>query len=125
LRPVWIAVGVLCAAYLFAAGLLIGREMPAHHFERFGNSAYLFDSSSGDVCKAIAGQNDVVSNLPPGFVPADPNGPKDANGFPIVQSANPIDKSLAAQGSSDPWDKYAVKTSSNQTVNIQPCASTK
>jgi len=34
----------------FGSGLLVGRQFPAHHFERFGNSSYLLDPSTGKVC---------------------------------------------------------------------------
>jgi len=50
---VWVAFGALAGAWLFGAGLLIGREMPAHHFERFGSSGYLFDTSTGSLCTAF------------------------------------------------------------------------
>ncbi len=34
----------------FGSGLLVGRQFPAHHYERFGNSTYLLDSATGKVC---------------------------------------------------------------------------
>jgi hypothetical protein len=34
----------------FSGGLLVGRQYPAHHYERFGASALLLDTSSGRVC---------------------------------------------------------------------------
>ena len=34
----------------FGSGLLVGRQFPAHYFERFGNSSYLLDSATGKVC---------------------------------------------------------------------------
>ncbi len=42
---------VLGAAGLgFGSGLLVGRQFPAHRYERFGNSTYLLDSATGKVC---------------------------------------------------------------------------
>jgi hypothetical protein len=36
----WITVaGVACLCF-FGVGLFVGRALPAHHFERFGNSQY-------------------------------------------------------------------------------------
>ena len=34
----------------FGTGLLIGRQFPAHHFEKMENSHYLYDTSTGHVC---------------------------------------------------------------------------
>jgi len=34
----------------FGSGLLVGRQFPAHHFERFGNSSFLLDPATGRVC---------------------------------------------------------------------------
>lgn len=36
-------------------GLMIGREVPVHHYERFGNTAYLLDTSTGTVCGLVPG----------------------------------------------------------------------
>jgi len=49
----WIAFGVLAGIWLFGAGLLIGRQMPAHRFERFGTTGYLLDASTGRLCLAF------------------------------------------------------------------------
>ncbi len=40
---------------VFGSGLLVGRQFPAHHYERYGNSNYLLDSTTGRVCKPITG----------------------------------------------------------------------
>jgi hypothetical protein len=37
----------------FGSGLLVGRQFPAHHFERFGNSSYLLDTSTGKICDPL------------------------------------------------------------------------
>jgi len=42
--------GAIAAPILFCAGLLVGRQFPAHHYERFGESVYLYDTSTGRVC---------------------------------------------------------------------------
>lgn len=99
----WLVMAILTAMWLFGAGLLIGRELPAHHFERFGNSGYLFDASSGKLCRAF-GATEAAKN---------------ADGFEIV-SPNPIDKALNTT-TPDPWDKYAVKTPPNATDKIPAC----
>jgi hypothetical protein len=42
---------ILGAAGLgFGSGLLVGRQFPAHHFEKMENSHYLLDTSTGHVC---------------------------------------------------------------------------
>jgi hypothetical protein len=46
----WSAFAILAGVCLFSAGLLIGRQMPKHHYERLGNTAFLFDTSTGEVC---------------------------------------------------------------------------
>ena len=43
-------IGAITAPILFCAGLLVGRQFPAHHYERFGTSVYLYDTSTGRVC---------------------------------------------------------------------------
>jgi hypothetical protein len=45
-------VGLISGACIigFGSGLLVGRQFPAHHYERFGNSSYLLDPSTGRVC---------------------------------------------------------------------------
>jgi hypothetical protein len=92
LRPTWIAWGLLCAVYLFGAGLLIGRETPRHHFGRFGNGPFLFDTSTGYVCRAMSTKDDVFADYGGRLV--DPSAPKDANGFQIVKPSNPVDQAL-------------------------------
>jgi hypothetical protein len=42
----------------FGSGLLVGRQFPAHHYERFGNSSYLLDPATGKVCDPFKTQND-------------------------------------------------------------------
>jgi len=35
----------------FGSGLLVGRQFPAHHYERWGDSTnYLLDTATGKVC---------------------------------------------------------------------------
>ena len=48
---VWIAGAVLSSAILFGAGLLVGRQFPAHHYQELGNTSRLFDSTTGHVCE--------------------------------------------------------------------------
>jgi len=74
---IWGSWAVLAAVWLFGAGFLLGREIPAHRYERLGNSNYLLDVSTGSVCNA--------------FGSSDPFAPyggraveKDANGFDLA-----------------------------------------
>jgi hypothetical protein len=34
----------------FGSGWLVGRQFPAHRFERFGETKYLLDATTGKVC---------------------------------------------------------------------------
>jgi len=48
----------VAAVLLLGAGFLIGRHFPSHHFERFGDSAYLYDTSSGKMCNPFMTQGE-------------------------------------------------------------------
>jgi hypothetical protein len=53
-----IATSIAIAASLaFGGGLLVGRQFPAHHFERFGETAFLYDTSSGRMCNPFKDDN--------------------------------------------------------------------
>ncbi len=73
----WVAVAGVACLWFFTAGLFIGRAIPKHHFERFGNSPYLFDTSTGYVCKAVGPS---TSEIIDSMVPKD---------------ANPVDQAIA------------------------------
>jgi hypothetical protein len=66
----WITVAGVACLWFFAAGLFIGRALPAHRFERLGNSPYLLDTSTGALCNAFPATT--VKN-PDGFDLANPN----------------------------------------------------
>ena len=34
----------------FGTGLLVGRQFPAHHFEKIPSTPYILDTSTGHVC---------------------------------------------------------------------------
>jgi hypothetical protein len=48
--PIKLSIAIAACALTFGAGLFTGRLFPAHHYERFGQSIYLFDTSSGKFC---------------------------------------------------------------------------
>jgi hypothetical protein len=50
----WVLSGALCAVLLFGSGILLGRQFPAHHFEKLPQSTYLLDSSTGHICDLLA-----------------------------------------------------------------------
>jgi hypothetical protein len=52
-KTFWILSGVFCAVLLFGSGLLVGRQFPAHHYEKIPESPFLFDSSTGHVCDTL------------------------------------------------------------------------
>jgi hypothetical protein len=43
-------IGAFATPILFCSGLLVGRQFPAHHYERFGESAYLYDTATARIC---------------------------------------------------------------------------
>ena len=107
----WVAFASL-GLWLFGAGLLVGRVVPVRHFERFGTSNYLFDASSGYVCR-------VLPTADPWDKYATPINPADAKGTsglgaawtaPDGKSANdPVDLSKIWGKSSDVPTCYSSK----------------
>ena len=59
---------VFCACGLgFASGVLIGRQFPAHRYERFGESWYLLDPTTGKVCNPLKAPNASTNLLDQGL----------------------------------------------------------
>lgn len=95
---------VFCACGLgFAFGVLIGRQFPAHHFERFGESGfYLLDSTTGRVCNPLKAPK-ASTNLFDQLVSSQSPAPqKDANGFPIVSKSDPFAAYAVQPAAPDP-----------------------
>jgi hypothetical protein len=68
----------------FGSGLLIGRHFPAHSFQRFGDSRYLLDPTTGKVCDRFKDPNESTNQFDHAF-----DAPqKYANGFQIVKPAS-------------------------------------
>jgi hypothetical protein len=44
----------------FGSGLLVGRQFPAKHYERFGTSTYLYDVSTGKLCNPFPPPNQAL-----------------------------------------------------------------
>ncbi len=68
----------------FGFGLFVGRQFPAHRFERLGESWYVLDTTTGKVCNPFKDPNASTNIIDQAL---NPNAPKDANGFPIVTPA--------------------------------------
>jgi hypothetical protein len=81
----FVTVVVLSCAVGFGSGWLVGRQYPTHSFQRFGESRYVLDLTTGRVCDPFkdpnsppgAGVPDLTDlfgskpappTLPPGFV---------------------------------------------------------
>lgn len=77
-KAIAVCVGVVVCAVCFGSGLLVGREFPARHYERFGNTSYLLNTSTGKVCdpmfKATAPSVYEQQGVAPGSFPAPPPG---------------------------------------------------
>jgi hypothetical protein len=69
----------------FGSGLLVGREFPAHRYERFGETLYLFDPTTGKVCNPFKDPKAPVDLS--GIWNSSQAPPRDANGFQIVKPA--------------------------------------
>jgi len=131
------AIVSLACVVLFGTGLLIGRQFPAHHFERFGASNYLFDASSGHICQAFGTLPDPSNpNLidkaltnpslgdqilsgktnAAGGHAIDPNAGKPPDGFVEVKP-NPIDKAL----NSEIGSIWASPDKPSATDHVRPC----
>jgi hypothetical protein len=79
---VWIVALIGCLGIGFGSGLLIGRQFPAHHYERFGSSSYLFEVSTGKLCNPLPESTHVT----------------DANGFQLAPSTNEFAKYMGDPG---------------------------
>jgi len=65
----------------FGSGLLVGRHFPVHRFQKFGETRYVIDSTTGKICDPF---HDPHGN-PIDQALADPSAPKNADGFQIVK----------------------------------------
>ena len=80
-------IGAIVAPILFCSGLLVGRQFPAHHYERFGESAYLYDTATGRICT---------------ITKTDPFA---------AYGGHALDNPKDAMGAPDPYAKYIVTPS--------------
>jgi hypothetical protein len=49
---------VVCVVLAFIGGFALGRHFPVHHYQRFGDTRFVFDTATGKIC-------DPVSAIPP------------------------------------------------------------
>ncbi len=57
----------------FGAGALTGRQFPTHHYQKFGESRYVLDTTTGQVCDPVLPATNLIDGTlagspPPGFV---------------------------------------------------------
>jgi hypothetical protein len=97
ISKVWLISGmaIILLVVGFGSGFLTGRMFPAHHYDRLGQTSYLFDSSTGFVCDPFQ----------------DPNKPFDFD--KALQSANSASQESGAVDLSKIYG-------SNQS-NLPPC----
>ena len=86
----FVALIVFSCAVGFGSGLLVGRQFPAHRFEKFGETRYLLDPTAGKLC--------------------DP--------FKDPKSPNPIDQALTAPPES--LDKFLGNAAKPTQSNYPP-----
>jgi hypothetical protein len=82
----WLMVVALvgCLAIGFGSGLLVGRQFPAHHFERFGSSSYLLESTTGTLCNPFKNRNESANRIDDALGANKTPPSYDANGFQIA-----------------------------------------
>jgi hypothetical protein len=69
----------------FGSGLLVGRQYPAHHFERMGESWYVLDTTTGKVCSPFKDPRASTNLIDQALAG---NTTTDANGFTVVKPAS-------------------------------------
>jgi hypothetical protein len=79
----------VCVVVGFGSGLLIGRQFPAHRYEKFGNTPYLLNPATGKVCNPF---KDPLAK------------------YQVSTPENPIDKAVNPP-TTDPFAAYAVPAS--------------
>lgn len=78
---VFVVLVITSVAVGFGSGLLVGRQFPAHRFERLGESWYVMDTTTGRVCNPFKDPTATTNPIDQGLT-----GEKDANGFSIVKT---------------------------------------
>jgi hypothetical protein len=89
MKWLFITVGSFGLVAVFGLGILVGRQFPAHHFERFGQSAYLYDVTTGKMCNPLKKSDDdpfaaYATSAPTVTLPSAPNQSNNANGTGIL-----------------------------------------
>jgi hypothetical protein len=80
----FVAIVLIACGVGFGSGLLVGRQFPVHRFERFGESRFLLDPTTGRVCDPF--KNPSESGNPIDQTLANNASPiRDANGFQLAK----------------------------------------
>jgi len=74
----------------FGSGLLVGRQFPAHRFERFGESWYVLDTTTGRVCNPLKDPN-----APANIFDQGGSSPQPKSGAPDLSDLFPPNKSTS------------------------------
>lgn len=85
---IFVAIIVTVCAAGFGSGLLVGRQFPAHRFERFGESWYVLDTTTGKVCNPLKDPNVPTNIFDQGGSASQPK-----SGFPDLSDLLPPNKS--------------------------------
>lgn len=91
----FVGVAIVACIVGFGVGLLIGRQFPAHGYQKYGETRYMLDSATGKLCDPFKDPKETGNPFDHAF---DPNTPKDANGFPVAKDA--------PSSSADPFAAY-------------------
>ena len=117
----FIAIIVIACTVGFGSGLLVGRKFPSHNFQKFGETKYVFDPTTGKVCDPFkdpnATQGTVIPDLRYLFAP---NSSPPAKGNPIDQALSGGNSRANPLVQPDPFEKYAVKPAQPVESNYPP-----
>ena len=83
-----IGIAIIACIVGFGFGLLVGRQFPAHGYQKYGETRYLLDSSAGKLCDPFKDPKETDNIFDHAFDPSY-KPQTDANGLPIVKPDYP------------------------------------
>ena len=93
---VFVAVALVACGVGFGSGVFVGRQFPAKHFERFGESRFLLNPSTGKICDPFKNPSAAANPIDQAI---DGSGAaKNQDGFPIVKTPPSTTDPFAAYG---------------------------
>ena len=84
----FVAIFLIACGAVFGAGLLVGRQFPVHNFQKFGESRFVLDPTTGKVCDPFKDPNAPPSSVVPDLSDLFGTKPAPPAGFQIVKPAS-------------------------------------